>query len=356
MAARPPAQPSDVLATSPQAAAASGTLHSLAEQGKCDPLRWALSTSSKNKVNEKDLLGRTLLYLASFRGHADCVTLLLSCGADLELSRADGLAPLYMASWAGHSACVRILLSARANVNRQNNYGRTPLWIACKSDRSVAADARTQCVRLLMEAGANPALASTWPVGTLPIAMAREHDPALTALLESATAAPPPPSVATAMGTEPQAWALRLLGQNTYQTNLTLAPAAISRAQHLGASDAVVHSLECRLRDAEAAITPARQGEACEFWLLDAAALRSDDTLTSWPSLQMLRASETRGHWLRRVTLSFEDACANSQVTKSLLAVSHRCAAPTRTAHTHCRLRADRTDHLCSAECLRHTR
>ena len=313
----------------PTAPTISGTLHSLAEAGKVAELRWYLSEHSMG-VNDKDFLGRTMLYLAAFRGHSDCVTLLLSCGADCELARPDGLAPLYMASWAGHPECVRVLLSVRADVNRQNSYGRTPLWIACKfGPSSSSSTERFDCVRQLLAAGADATIASSWPVGVLPVAMAHErHDQQLVSLLESGKALALTPLPSRPLAEEPHTWARQLLGETAYQADLSLAVAGICRARSLGASPETVRALEAEMEAAKEAIGPARQGVSCTFWLLDADAIRADESLTTLPSWQELRRSERRS-WLRRVTLTFEGACASSRGGTSILAVSHRWDTPT---------------------------
>lgn len=44
-------------------------------------------------VNESDTIGTTALHTAASNGHKDCVTLLLSCGADKELKNHYGQTP-----------------------------------------------------------------------------------------------------------------------------------------------------------------------------------------------------------------------------------------------------------------------
>ena len=55
--------------------------------------------------------GRTALYLASGRGHADVVRLLLGRGANPTIKRKGGWCPLSVAASEAHVGVVRILLS-----------------------------------------------------------------------------------------------------------------------------------------------------------------------------------------------------------------------------------------------------
>ncbi|VDP13687.1 unnamed protein product [Echinostoma caproni] len=60
----------------------------------------------------------------------DIVELLLSYGAEVNLSGPDGRSALRAASWAGHEEIVQRLLDAGANVNQQDAEGRSSLIAA----------------------------------------------------------------------------------------------------------------------------------------------------------------------------------------------------------------------------------
>jgi ankyrin repeat protein len=68
--------------------------------------------------------------LASGRGHAEVIRLLLGAGADVNVQSNDGSTALMPASMYNHPEVVRLLLGARANVNVQSNNGWTALALA----------------------------------------------------------------------------------------------------------------------------------------------------------------------------------------------------------------------------------
>ena len=85
--------------------------------------------------------------LASYRGHHECVGLLLKAGAAKDTQDNDGWTALMHASNEGHHECFDLLLKAGAEKDAQNNYGWTALW--CASFQGFHA-----CVDLLLKAGA----------------------------------------------------------------------------------------------------------------------------------------------------------------------------------------------------------
>jgi ankyrin repeat protein/serine/threonine protein kinase len=83
------------------------------------------------KVNAKDFKQRTPLLLASFRGHANVVQLLLGArGVLINAADGNGSTSLHVAAECGRSEVVGLLLSKGANVNARTCQKRTPLFVA----------------------------------------------------------------------------------------------------------------------------------------------------------------------------------------------------------------------------------
>ena len=70
--------------------------------------------------------------MASQKGHADVVQLLLDHGADADKARTtDGATPLFMASQKGHADVVQLLLEHGADADKaETTTGSTPLFAA----------------------------------------------------------------------------------------------------------------------------------------------------------------------------------------------------------------------------------
>jgi len=69
----------------------------------------------------------TPLMFASCEGQVEAVELLLSFGAKLDLSDADGMQALHMAAQASSAECFRALLNAGANPLARDNFDRNPM-------------------------------------------------------------------------------------------------------------------------------------------------------------------------------------------------------------------------------------
>lgn len=95
-------------------------------------------------------IGTAPLHVASRRGHAGVVRLLMQAGAESEEEGASGTTPLIAACAAGHEATVRALLECGAGVETRDGQGSTPLLIA-------AWKGCTGAVEALLAAGASPA-------------------------------------------------------------------------------------------------------------------------------------------------------------------------------------------------------
>ncbi|KAL3900175.1 MAG: hypothetical protein SGPRY_012510 [Prymnesium sp.] len=96
-----------------------------------------------------DVHGNTPLHLASSRGNAECLSLLLSHRAAVDAaSPPSRFTPLHLAAKAGHSACLLPLLQANASPEDVSSDGSTPLHLA-------AGAGHTEATIVLLEGGAS---------------------------------------------------------------------------------------------------------------------------------------------------------------------------------------------------------
>ncbi len=99
-----------------------------------------------------DTFGTTPLHLAAANAHPDAVRALLGLHADAEVQDKAGFRPLHCAARAGDRPTVEALLQARAQIDaRRPDTGHTALHVA-------ASEGKTELVRALIAAGANPLL------------------------------------------------------------------------------------------------------------------------------------------------------------------------------------------------------
>jgi ankyrin repeat protein len=75
------------------------------------------------------------LYMAALRGNVAMIRLLLEIGADVNHGPIFGMTPLYCASWAGHEEAVSVLLSYGADSTRKCERGFTAFMMACSNGR-----------------------------------------------------------------------------------------------------------------------------------------------------------------------------------------------------------------------------
>ncbi|GAB1610094.1 ankyrin repeat and SOCS box protein 3-like [Argonauta hians] len=112
-----------------------GCLQVLLHRGKVD-------------VNVQSFAGETPLLLAARKGNLQCVSALLHCGGDPNLSTPEGLSPLWEAVTARSFACVRLLVEKGSNIEKKNYTQATCLHQAVDTN-----DLRI--VNFLMASGAN---------------------------------------------------------------------------------------------------------------------------------------------------------------------------------------------------------
>ncbi|XP_029426562.1 ankyrin repeat domain-containing protein 29 isoform X2 [Nannospalax galili] len=106
-----------------------------------------LLNSGRVDVDCRDSHGTTLLMVASYAGHIDCVRELVLQGADINLQREDGGTALLAASQYGHMQVVETLLKHGANIHDQLYDGATALFLA-------AQGGYLDVIRLLLSSGA----------------------------------------------------------------------------------------------------------------------------------------------------------------------------------------------------------
>ncbi|XP_070611563.1 cortactin-binding protein 2 isoform X2 [Erythrolamprus reginae] len=122
-------------------------LHQAAAQGNVTLLSMLLNEEGLN-INDSCEDGCSALYSAARNGHTDCVRLLLTSEAQVDLIDKNGYTPLCSAVAQGHCKSAELLILYHANVNHAAERGETPLHLACKNEN-------IECVKLLLEAGAD---------------------------------------------------------------------------------------------------------------------------------------------------------------------------------------------------------
>ncbi|XP_039617336.1 cortactin-binding protein 2 [Polypterus senegalus] len=122
-------------------------LHQAATQGNVTLLSMLLN-EDRNYISHLDEDGNSALYSAAKYGHTDCVKLLLTTGACVNISNKNGFTPLHIAAANGHFRCTDLLLRYEANVNFPAIGGETPLYQACASGND-------ECIQVLLATGAD---------------------------------------------------------------------------------------------------------------------------------------------------------------------------------------------------------
>jgi len=123
-------------------------LFEAAKNGNLQQLEFYISAGAS--VHARNICSHswTPLHYAATFGHPNCVRLLLTNGASIDVKDNDNWTPLHGAVIMGHSDCARVLLAGGASVDTKDNDNRTPLHIAAKYGHP-------DCVRLLLDNGAS---------------------------------------------------------------------------------------------------------------------------------------------------------------------------------------------------------
>jgi ankyrin repeat protein len=129
--------------------------------------------------NQQAQDGLTPLACAALEGHADCVLLLLQLQARPNLhSKETQETPLYWAAHEGKFQCLRILLEHGAEAEQANRVGETPLFWAARNGHA-------DCVECLLVSGGADPNAVTWDKqAAIFWAAHNSHHDCLTLLLE----------------------------------------------------------------------------------------------------------------------------------------------------------------------------
>lgn len=133
---------------------------------------------------------------AAERNDVEAVRLRLAGGADVNAAQGDGMTALHWAGFHGNAAMARALLDHEAAVDRTTRIGAyTPLHLAARSGSG-------EVVAMLLDAGADPSVATTEVGGARPLHFAAEAGSveAIRALL---TAGADPDATETAWGQTP---------------------------------------------------------------------------------------------------------------------------------------------------------
>jgi uncharacterized protein len=191
-----------------------------AERGDVEAIRDLLERGAE--VDVRDARGRTAVTAAALAGRRDAVRALIAAGADVDLQDAERNNPLLVCGENGDVAMLRLVLAARPDLAATNRFGGTALIPA--ADRGHVGTVRalvrtridldhvnrlgwtalleavilgdggadhTAIVRMLVDAGADPAIADRDGVTALQHARDRGYDAIVRVLERAGQAARP---------------------------------------------------------------------------------------------------------------------------------------------------------------------
>lgn len=92
------------------------------------------SKAGASLINQKNIGGATALHIASREGNYEIVELLITNGAEVNVSDNEGWTPLMRASLGGHAEIVELLLSKNANASLLNIVNESAIIHAASSD------------------------------------------------------------------------------------------------------------------------------------------------------------------------------------------------------------------------------
>lgn len=115
-----------------------------------------LLLSAGSDINAVDSHGNTPLHNSCYHNSPSFTALLISKGAFLDARSKNLDTPLDYATESGHLEIVKLLINAGVDVNLTGENGWSPLHNAASISRKIAVDV----VKILLDAGANPAARS----------------------------------------------------------------------------------------------------------------------------------------------------------------------------------------------------
>ena len=126
-------------------------------------MKTMLERIKQKDLNMRDKQGNTPLYAALTVNNNECAWLLIEAGADIHAKNENSQTMLHGAAAASNAEIMKFLLSNgfKDKINEKDSKGKTPLHIACEEVKGYT------CVRMLLDAGANPNMKT--PNGLTPL-------------------------------------------------------------------------------------------------------------------------------------------------------------------------------------------
>jgi ankyrin repeat protein len=130
--------------------------------------QWERQVTAEPRMQARPSGGFTPLLYAARRGCAECASLLVKAGADIDLTDPDGVSPLLLATLNLNFDTAALLVKNGADLDKWDLWGRSPLYAAVdmntlptggRADRpSLDRVSALELIAMLLEAGANPNL------------------------------------------------------------------------------------------------------------------------------------------------------------------------------------------------------
>ncbi len=142
--------------------------HGAEVNGRSTINEWERQVTAEPRMQARPSGGFTPLLYAARRGCAECAKVLVSAGADVNLTDPDGVSPLLLATLNFSFDTAAFLIQKGADVDKWDTWGRSPLYAAVdmntlptggRADRpSLDRSSAIEVIQLLLKAGANPNL------------------------------------------------------------------------------------------------------------------------------------------------------------------------------------------------------
>ncbi len=116
-------------------------VHSAARIGDMETLR--ILVENRAKLNARNALLQTPLFLAAQNNHPEVVIYLYRMGADLDRWDRDGVTPLTVAANEGHEEAVKVLLQLGARLDLVDKDDKSALFHAAEQNRPAVIEVRT---------------------------------------------------------------------------------------------------------------------------------------------------------------------------------------------------------------------